>query len=158
MAPTPEPEKPSDDYSMSAYNPTSYFKQKEGENKLKPEVIAEHIRSQHLLELNPVFETAQEDLQSPQEALPVFKSTAPLPSQCPASHHRISQTQEVQLIKEILARDNCSQQIKAIETAVVMPQFQQFDLQHRKYPAAGSMLMQNPFPQKKKKSKKKSKK
>jgi hypothetical protein len=57
-----------------------------------------------------------------------------------------------------LAKDNCPQQIKAIEQAIFMPGLYEYNVETRKYPHCGANLMENPFPKKKKTKKKKGKK
>ena len=55
----------SDDISISAYNAGTYFKDKEAEAKLQPEVVAEALKVRVLEDLNSVPENANEDILTP---------------------------------------------------------------------------------------------
>lgn len=68
---------------------------------------------------------------------------------------KMKEKEEVEAIKDVFAKANCPQDVQAIQRAVMMPDGIEFDLASRKYPMGSAMLMENPFPKKKKKGKKK---
>ncbi|MFS8160396.1 MAG: hypothetical protein ACMG6E_09375 [Candidatus Roizmanbacteria bacterium] len=65
---------------------------------------------------------------------------------------------ELESIKERLARDHCPQSMVTLQRAVLIPEDCEYVAGERKYPGPGFGLMVNPFPKKKKKKKGKKKK
>jgi len=64
---------------------------------------------------------------------------------------------EIESIKERLARDGFPQSMVVLQRAILMPDDVEYVPGKRKYPAPGDALMINPFPKKKKKKGKKKK-
>jgi hypothetical protein len=65
---------------------------------------------------------------------------------------------EIESIKERMARDHCPQSMVTLQRAILMPDEVEYEPGKRVYPSPMLALMVNPFPKKKKKKGKKKKK
>lgn len=72
--------------------------------------------------------------------------------------YRLEQINEIESIKERLARDHCPQSMVTLQRAILMPSDIEYEPGKRVYPSPSVGLMINPFPKKKKKKKKGKKK
>ena len=72
--------------------------------------------------------------------------------------YRQEQANEIESIKERLAKDNYHMSMVTLQRAILMPEFTDYVPGERKYPRPDTGLMVNPVPKKKKKKGKKKKK
>eukprot|EP00347_Sterkiella_histriomuscorum_P008883 403343381 len=140
--------KGSDAYSLSVYNRAEKFARPltaptqnnwfKGMQKLQP--VPEEEETQ-------VPDTRFPDFKVPKELQPISRGAI--------DGFRLEQVNEIESIKERLARDNCPQSVGILQRAILMPEDVEYQPGLRKYPTPGDALMINPFPKKKKKKGKK---
>jgi hypothetical protein len=102
----------------------------------------------------------EEDAFTVDNRLPEFKNPGGLGliSRSGNDGHRLEQINEIETIKERLARDHCPQSMVTLQRAILIPEDCEYVPGERKYPGISAGLMVNPFPKKKKKKGKKKKK
>eukprot|EP00347_Sterkiella_histriomuscorum_P017546 403348926 len=145
--------KGADVYSLSLYNNANQF--------ARPNTSSQQSQFMRSLEkLTTLQQPGEEDfINAPDRRLPEFQVPKGLGllSRAAVDGYRLQQMNEIELIKEKLARDNCPQDITTIERAVLLPSDIDKVPGERPYPTPEIGLMMNPFPKVKAKKKKKKK-
>jgi hypothetical protein len=145
--------KGADAYSLSVYNRAEKYSQRPQTAPTQPN----WFRGMEKLAPVPEEEAAGEPVDT---RLPEFKQQPGLNmiSRTAMDGYRLEQVNEIESIKERLARDHCPQSMVTLQRAVLMPAEVEYRPGERVYPTPALGLMVNPFPKKKKKKGKKKKK